>query len=77
MQHVEIIDALHFKENYYRIKPPQALAHLIDFYWQTKFEKLWELYPAGFSDALFPNIGYTYLVNLGTAFIMQVGKKKI
>lgn len=76
MQHVEIIDAFHFKENYHRIKPPQALAHLIDFYWQTKFENIWELYPAGFSDALFPNIGYTYLINLGTAFIMQVGKKK-
>lgn len=33
-------------------------------------------YPNGFSDALFPNIGYTYLINLGTPFIMQVGDKK-
>ena len=32
--------------------------------------------PRGFSDALFPNIGYTYLINLGTPFIMQVDKKK-
>lgn len=28
--------------------------------------------PTGFSDALFPNIGYTYLINLGTPFTMQV-----
>ncbi len=76
MQHVEILDKDHFEKNYHRVKPPRALAHLIDFYWQTKFEDLWEKFPNGFSDALFPNIGYTYLVNLGTPFIMQVGKKK-
>ncbi len=76
MQHVEILDKEHFDKNYHRVKPPKALAHLIDFYWQTKFENLWHQFPNGFSDALFPNIGYTYLINLGTAFIMQVGKKK-
>src|SRR6188508_2465117 len=76
MQHIEILDKEHFEKNYYRVKPPRALAHLIDFYWQTKFEHLWDQYPGGFSDALFPNIGYTYLINLGTPFIMQVGKKK-
>jgi AraC-like DNA-binding protein len=76
MQHVEFFDIAHFEENYYRVKPPQHLAHLIDFFWQTKFEHLWQEHPEGFSDALFPNIGYTYLVNLGTPFIMQVGDKK-
>jgi AraC-like DNA-binding protein len=76
MQHVEILDNEHFEKNYYRVKPPKALAHLIDFYWQTKFEYLWDKFPQGFSDALFPNIGYTYLINLGTPFIMQVGRKK-
>jgi AraC-like DNA-binding protein len=76
MQHVEILDKEHFEQNYHRVKPPKALAHLIDFYWQTKFENLWTKFPEGFSDALFPNIGFTYLVNLGTPFIMQVGKKK-
>jgi AraC-like DNA-binding protein len=76
MQHVEILDRAHFETNYHRARPPKALAHLIDFYWQTKFEHLWKQFPAGFSDALFPNIGYTYLINLGTPFIMQVGKKK-
>ncbi|HSU28111.1 MAG TPA: AraC family transcriptional regulator, partial [Chitinophagaceae bacterium] len=30
----------------------------------------------GFSDVLFPNTGYTYLINLGTPFIMEVGEKK-
>ncbi len=76
MQHVEILDKEHFDKNYHRVKPPKSLAHLIDFYWQTKFEDLWHKFPNGFSDALFPNIGYTYLINLGTAFIMQVGRKK-
>ncbi|RYY71869.1 MAG: AraC family transcriptional regulator [Chitinophagaceae bacterium] len=76
MQHVEIIDKEHFEKNYHRVKPSRAVAHFIDFYWQTKFDHLWDLHPEGFSDALFPNIGYTYLINLGTPFVMQVGKKK-
>lgn len=76
MQHVEIIDNEHFEKNYHRVKPSRAVAHFIDFYWQTKFDHLWDLHPEGFSDALFPNIGYTYLINLGTPFVMQVGKKK-
>ena len=76
MQHVEIIDKEHFEKNYHRVKPSRAVSHFIDFYWQTKFDHLWELHPEGFSDALFPNIGYTYLVNLGTPFVMQVGNKK-
>ncbi len=76
MQHVEFFDIEHFEKNYHRVKPPASLAHLIDFFWQTKFDHLWKQYPNGFSDALFPNIGYTYLVNLGTPFIMQVDDKK-
>lgn len=76
MQHVEFFDKEHFEDRYHRTQPPRALAHFIDFFWQTKFEDLWDQYPEGFSDALFPNIGYTYLVNLGTPFIMQVGNDK-
>lgn len=76
MQHVEIIDKEHFEKNYHRVKPSRAVSHFIDFYWQTKFDHLWDKHPGGFSDALFPNIGYTYLINLGTPFVMQVGKKK-
>lgn len=48
------------------------LAQFIDFFWETDFDALWEQYPQGFSDALFPNIGYTYLINLGTPFVMQL-----
>jgi len=76
MQHVEILDREHFDKNYHRTKPARAVSHFIDFYWQTKFDHLWDEYPDGFSDALFPNIGYTYLINLGTPYTMQVGKKK-
>ncbi|MEP7164996.1 MAG: AraC family transcriptional regulator [Ferruginibacter sp.] len=76
MQHIEFFDIDHFENNYHRVNPPASLAHFIDFFWQTKFDHLWEQYPAGFSDTLFPNIGYTYLLNLGTPFVMQVDEKQ-
>jgi AraC-like DNA-binding protein len=53
-----------------------ALTLFIDFFWETDFDDLWKDHPDGFSDILFPNIGYTYLLNLGTPFVMQVGEKK-
>jgi AraC-like DNA-binding protein len=72
VQHVEFFHRDHFENNYHRTPPPAALRHFIDFIWETDFGDLWEQHPEGFSDALFPNIGYTYLVNLGTPFVMQV-----
>ncbi|HMK05411.1 MAG TPA: AraC family transcriptional regulator [Ferruginibacter sp.] len=72
MQHIEFFHIDHFEKNYHRVKPQESLAHLIDFFWETDFEGLWQQYPEGFSDALFPNVGYTYLINLGTPFTMQV-----
>lgn len=53
-----------------------ALAPFIDFFWETDFQNIWSKYPDGFSDILFPNIGYTYIINLGTPFIMQISDKK-
>jgi AraC-like DNA-binding protein len=53
------------------------LSSFIDFFWETKFEPLWQKHPRGFSDAQFANIGYTYIINLGTPFVMQVADKKI
>jgi AraC-like DNA-binding protein len=76
LQHVEFFHIDHFENNYFRVKPPAELAHFIDFFWETKFDDLLEQYPEGFSDALFPNIGYTYLINLGTPFTMQVDEQK-
>jgi AraC-like DNA-binding protein len=76
MQHIEFFHSDHFENNYHRVPPPAALSPLIDFFWETKFEHLWEQYPRGFSDAQFPNIGYTYIINLGTPFVMQVNEKK-
>jgi AraC-like DNA-binding protein len=76
MRHIEFIHKDHFENNYYRHHVQGRLSLFIDFFWQTKFEKLWRQYPKGFSDALFPNLGYTYLVNLGTPFVMQVEQKK-
>ena len=76
MQHIEFFHIDHFENNYHRIRPVDELAYFIDFFWETKFDSLLEQNPAGFSDALFPNIGYTYLINLGTPFIMQVDEEK-
>lgn len=72
MQHVEFFHKDHFERQYHRVPPPAALSHFIDFFWETNFDELWTKYPEGFSDALFPNVGYTYLINLGTPFIMQL-----
>jgi len=76
LQHIEFFDIDHFEHNYHRVKPVAALEGFIDFFWETKFDDLLQQHPHGFSDALFPNIGYTYLINLGTPFIMQVENKK-
>ncbi len=76
MQHIEFFDIDHFENYYHRIKPSKEIIHFIDFFWETKFDDLLQKNPEGFSDALFPNIGYTYLINLGTPFIMQVDEKR-
>jgi AraC-like DNA-binding protein len=75
MQHVEFVHRDHFAYDYFRKKPKASLSHFIDFFWETDFDHLYERYPSGFSDALFPNTGYTYLINLGTPFTMKVGEK--
>lgn len=75
MQHVEFFHRDHFETHYHRTPPPAGLGHFIDFIWETDFAHLWDRYPGGFSDALFPNIGYTYLINLGTPFVMQVADR--
>ncbi len=76
MQHIEFFHKDHFEKNYHRHYPAGRLSLFIDFFWQTSFDHLWQKYPEGFSDVLFPNIGYTYLVNLGTPFAMQVEQNK-
>src|SRR3954463_14439277 len=72
MQHVEFFHKDHFEHNYRRVYPIGTLSKFIEFFWETDFDALWEKYPEGFSDALFPNVGYTYLINLGTPFVMQL-----
>lgn len=76
LQHIEFFHKEHFENNYHRVPPPIGLGHFIDFFWETKFEPLWPSFPKGFSDAQFPNVGYTYIINLGTPFVMQVEDKK-
>lgn len=72
MQHVEFFHRDHFEYRYHRRKARKSLSQFIDFFWETDFDELYEQYPQGFSDALFPNVGYTYLINLGTPFVMQL-----
>lgn len=76
MQHVEFFHKDHFEFRYHRRKAKKSLSQFIDFFWETDFDSLLEQYPEGFSDALFPNVGYTYLINLGTPFIMQLEGEK-
>lgn len=76
MQHVEFFHRDHFAYRYHRVKAKKSLARFIDFFWETDFGELYQQYPNGFSDALFPNIGYTYLINLGTPFVMQLEEEK-
>lgn len=76
MQHVEFFHTDHFHQNYQRQKADESISYFIDFFWETNFDALWDQYPKGFSDALFPNTGYTYLLNLGTPFVMQIGERK-
>lgn len=76
MQHLEFFHIDHFEQNYHRVPPVPELAHFIDFFWETRFDHLWSQFPSGFSDAQFPNIGYTYIINLGTPFVMQVNDQK-
>jgi AraC-like DNA-binding protein len=77
VQHIEFFNKDHFEKRYHRIAPAAGLRLFIDFFWETDFDNLWKEYPKGFSDVLFPNIGYTYLINLGNPFIMQAGEKKV
>jgi AraC-like DNA-binding protein len=72
VQHVEFFHKDHFEYRYHRRKAKKSLLQFIDFFWETDFDELYEQYPEGFSDALFPNVGYTYLINLGTPFVMQL-----
>lgn len=76
MQHVEFFHRDHFEQRYHRQKARKSLLQFIDFFWETDFDTLFRQYPKGFSDALFPNVGYTYLINLGTPFVMQLGEDK-
>ena len=75
-QHIEFIHTTHFSRYYHRKRAGATLSLFIDFFWETDFDLLWKKYPEGFSDVLFPNTGYTYLINLGTPFIMQVGDQQ-
>jgi AraC-like DNA-binding protein len=77
VQHLEFVHQPHFENDYHRVYPTGRLNLFIDFFWQTKFDELLETHPQGFSDVLFPNLGYTYLVNLGTPFSIQVNDNKV
>jgi len=76
VQHVEFFHKDHFEFRYHRKKAKKSLSQFIDFFWETDFDILFQEYPQGFSDALFPNVGYTYLINLGTPFTMQLETEK-
>ncbi len=71
MQHIEFIHTDYFSGYHFRKDPDRLLSGFIHHYWETDFEDLWAGHPEGFTDILFPDIGYTYLINLGTAFTIR------
>jgi AraC-like DNA-binding protein len=77
VQHLEFVHQQHFETDYHRVYPTGRLNLFIDFFWQTKFDNLLRSHANGFSDVLFPNLGYTYLVNLGTPFTMHVNDHQV
>jgi AraC-like DNA-binding protein len=74
--HIEFLDHDHFEYFYHRKRAEGKLFDYIDFCWQTDFDVLLKEQPSGFSDVLFPNIGYTYIINLGTPFTMELQKHR-
>ena len=72
VRHIEFFHKEHFLNDYFRVKPRPSLARFIDFFWETDFNLLYQKYPEGFQDVMLPNIGYTYLINLGTPFRMSL-----
>ena len=76
-EHIEFIHRTHFDKYYLRQTPVDQLANFIDYFWETGFQPVLTKYPQGFTDILFPNIGYTYLVNLGTPFTMEFSGHKV
>jgi AraC-like DNA-binding protein len=71
MHHVEFLNRDHFHTRYHRKKAKQSISKFIDFFWESDFADLLKQHPEGFSDMLFPDVGYTYMINLGTPFTMQ------
>ncbi|RYD94069.1 MAG: hypothetical protein EOP50_10105, partial [Sphingobacteriales bacterium] len=76
MQHIEFFHRTHFDRKYHRRHARRGLSYFIDFFWETDFDELFTRYPEGFSDVLFPNLGYTYMLNLGTPFALELGGKR-
>lgn len=75
VQHIEFFNRDHFYYHFHRRKAKGALSTFIDFFWETNFDALWASYRDGFTDVLFPDVGYTYLINLGTPFKMQLDEQ--
>src|SRR5687767_4828914 len=72
VRHIEFFDRDHFEHCYHRVKAKHSISLFIDFFWEFKFDDLWDKYPKGFQDILFPDLGYTYMINMGTPFVMQL-----
>jgi AraC-like DNA-binding protein len=76
-QHIEFIDKDHFENKYFKAFAENQLSLYIEFCWETRFGNLLDEVPEGFSDVLFPSIGYTYLINLGTPIKIELDKQTL
>jgi AraC-like DNA-binding protein len=75
-KHIEFFDRDHFENFYHRVKAKASINPYIDFFWEFKFDDLWKTHPKGFQDILFPDLGYTYMINMGTPFVMHLNEEK-
>lgn len=74
VKHIEFFDRDHFDNCYHRVKAKPSISLFIDFFWEFKFDGLWNEHLQGFRDILFPDLGYTYMINMGTPFVMQLNE---
>ncbi|WP_207491488.1 helix-turn-helix domain-containing protein [Aridibaculum aurantiacum] len=74
-QHIELIDKGHFEHRYSHMYAEKEISMYIEYCWESRFENLLEENPGGFSDVILPNIGYTYMINLGTPYSIKLANQ--
>ncbi len=70
--HVELLHKDHFISNYKIFRPHGQLSRYVECFWETDFTDVFKHQPGGFCNVFLPNVGYTYLIHLGTPFSLEL-----